>query len=1074
MAQVFDPSSGQWIEVPDDEVTALVGAGRAYLPKGKVPVVDARGVVGEVPAEDAPEAFANGYRYRTASEIRAEQQREEFEDRPIAAGVAGAARAVTLGGSDAFLTEIGAVRPETLRGLEDYNTEASVGGELLGTAGALLATGGSATPVVAAERAAARLGTAAAQRLGGRAVVRGAVQGGVEGGLQGLGRAVTDAAQERDPLTAQKAMASVMGGALFGAGAGALFGRAEDAFTAPARAAVAAEPLPTAGRPGASAADAGAPDLQVGPTPAAPAGGAGGPPPPPSATTAGAPPPEPLGDMAGAIASGGEAFARPVKAAIEANPGVFRRVFSALDIEMPDADEFVLRGLDVKKKGMNLLREKGLLKPAPAALRADPRFAAVKNQEDAARLIAAKLDESGNQVQSAASRLDALVTPEEQFDVPAFIAKAEQELVAPLARGTVDERRAAARLREDLAAIWEGLTTDAPVTPRKAGVYEIPLSELDDVPANPFDPGRMRKVGRMLDEGKETFPIKIEQGTDGLREAADGNHVLAVARERGLPRVRVEFVSDEAAAINPGRSRGSSVNPQAVAPMDSYPPRPPPGRASFAAVEEWKRRLDKSLRWDSATPNEVRDQLRQLRGLLNQTQEETAERVAKKVGSDVFQEWKKAKTLYGQMAELDDIATERLVDAKGANRLFSLTDNLAGMVGAVAGGGLNPAGLGLALGAALLNKWGRENLPFVMARAMANYDGNPGARKAAQALVNKLRGQGPDGGAAPVAPGPPPTTPSAPGGAAATPEVDAALMTMLRTAAQQGPREAWLAHTLLSGAEEYRAALERAGLANYAPEADAEGQRRAGTMSRAEQASADFDAKATAATKGLLRGTRPAVKPRKASDSMEKAEAAVRTAGDPEAAISATAERLADVGADAPGLASEMQATTQRAQAFLAEKAPRRPTSPMGDIPALRTPWKPPDVELAQWDAYLRAVEDPASVLEDAAGGRLTHEAVEALAAVYPDLLDDLRGRVLEQLSSHPSLLDYQQRLSLGMLLGMDLDESMTPAAIASIQDVIQQQPERPEARGSVTPTSVQRRLNAEYAPSDAIAARSA
>jgi len=1062
MAQVFDPSSGQWIEVPDEQVTALVGSGKAYLPKGRVPVVDSRGVVGEVPAEDAPQAFANGFRYRSATEIQKEQEREEFEDRPIAAGVAGAARGATLGLSDAFLTEIGATRPETLRGLEDYNPEASIGGEVLGVGATVLASGGSAAPAAVVERVGTRIGVAAAERLGGGAITRGAAKGAFEGGLAGLGRAVTDAAQERDPLTAEKALASTATGALFGLGAGAIFGAAEQRL--------AGRPVPAAASAVPDEHSAAAPPTTTPEPPASTtAGGAAPPlePPQPPAGAASTPPPPPAGPFsAEGLADSALGLAKPVKEAIEKNPGVFRRVFGALDITLPDADEFVLRGIDVKKKGMNLLREKGLEKSAPAALRADPRFAAVKNQEDAARLIATKAEESGAQVRDAAAKLDALVTPDEQMDVAAFVAKAEQELIAPLVRGTVDEQRAGARLRRELRALQQGLTPEAPpVTPRKAGVYEVPIEELDDVPSIGWEKGRLASVNRGLDEGKTLPAIQIGQGDDGLRELGDGNHRLTAARARGQKTIRVEFDSDEAAAINPGRPRGSHINPKAIAPMDSRP-QAAQGRATFASVEEWKRRLDKSLRWDSTTPNEVRDQLRQLRGLLNRTQEETAERVSKKVGASAFQEWKKAKTLYGQMAELDNIATERLADAKPSNRLFSLTDNLAGVAGAVAGGGLNPVGLATALGAALLNKWGRENLPFVMARAMADYDNNPGARQAAQALVNRLR-RGPDAGAAPVG-SPPPIPPSGPGGAA----IQGALLGMVQRAAQQGPREAWVAHNILSGSEEYRATAEREGLAQYTPDADAEGQRRAGAVSRVEQAAADFDRRADAATKGILSGRRKAVRSTATPDALAKAEEIQKAAADPEGAVERVAERVADLGVDAPGLASEMQSVAQRGLTFLASKTPARPASPLGDIAALRTPWTPAEAEVSRWTAYLRAVEDPASVLEDAASGRLTPEAVEALGAVYPALLADLRGRVVEQIAAHPRRLDYQQRLSLGLLLGMELDASMAPQAVASIQMMLQQQPERPQARPSTTATSTQKRIESEFSPSDGLTER--
>jgi|GEM_PF-1903380 len=1079
MAQVFDPNSGQWIEVKDEEVTALVGAGKAFLPKGTVAVVDARGVAGEVPAEDAPQAFANGYRYRPPAEVQADQERERYADRPLAAGIAGAARGITLGLSDVAATRTGLVAPETLKGLEDYNQEASVGGEVLGTGAALLATAGAATPAALVERGGATLGALAVEKVGGGAVVRGAVKGGVEGGLYGLGRAITDDAQNRDPLTAEKAMASTMSGALFGAGAGALFGRLGDRTRG--------------GRVASGAADDATPspasilDDDVTQADTVVTGGAvpgtGGNQrnqfrEPAGTSGTGATPSS--GGMAGAIADGALSAATPVKDAIEANPGVFRRVFAALDVEFPDADEWVRRGLDIKKKGARILREKDLLEEAPRALRSDPRFAQVKNGGDAARLIRTKLEESGGEVQRAAARLDEMVSPSEQLDVAAFAARAERELVAPLARGTVDERRAAARLREELEAMLDGVPeTPATLPARKAGVVvEVPLSELDDIPAKANRNGVLANALKGMDDGKDLGAIKVVQGGNGLRELAGGNHRLVAARQRGAKSIKVLFDSEEAAAIVQ-RKRGSSVFPDAPAPMDApgWTPAPPPaGRKllTFAQAEDLKRRLDKSLRWDSTTPNEVREQLRQLRGLLNRTQEETAERVSKTLGADTFAEWKRAKALYGQMAELDNIATERLGDAKNANRLFSLTDNLAGAAGFAVGGGLNPVGLALSLGSALLNKWGRENLPFVMARAMGEFDNTPGARKAAQALVNRLKGAGPDAGAAPA--GVPPTAPTDPGGAGATPTaaVHGALLSMLQRAAQSGPREAWVAHTVLSGSMEYRQAMEARGLAQYTPEADAEGARRAGTASRVEKAAADFDARADAAAKGLFSGKRGRVTPTESSTALAKAEQMRRAAKEPEAVVSRVAERLADVGADTPGLATEMQATAQRAHAFLASKAPARPTSPLGDVPALRLPWRPSAAETAKWAAYVRAVEDPASVLEDAAGGRLTPEGIEALEAVYPSLLANLRGRVLGMVAEHPRRLDYQQRLSLGLLLGLDLDESMAPGVVASLQQMHQQEPEKPQGRPEASSSRTQKRLASEFSPADGLTQRGA
>lgn len=112
---------------------------------------------------------------------------------------------------------------------------------------------------------------------------------------------------------------------------------------------------------------------------------------------------------------------------------------------------------------------------------------------------------------------------------------------------------------------------------RTAGIYEVPLSELDDIPAAGMrKPVAAAEIRRALERGEELPPIRVGQGPDGLRELEDGNHRLAAYRERGTPNVWAQFESDAAAQVNPNRARGTSMFDNAVAPMDSRPKPPPP------------------------------------------------------------------------------------------------------------------------------------------------------------------------------------------------------------------------------------------------------------------------------------------------------------------------------------------------------------------------------------------------------------------------------------------------------------------------------------------------------------------
>ena len=105
--------------------------------------------------------------------------------------------------------------------------------------------------------------------------------------------------------------------------------------------------------------------------------------------------------------------------------------------------------------------------------------------------------------------------------------------------------------------------------------------------------------------------------------------------------------------------------------------------------------------------------------------------------------------------------------------------------------------------------------------------------------------------------------------------------------------------------------------------------------------------------------------------------------------------------------------------------------------------------EVAQWMRRLRAVENPTSILDDLAAGKLTPESIDAVRTVYPETFADIQGQVLDKLTTmeqrgqKPS---YAKRVELGLLLGIPTDPTMTPESIAALQ--AQYQPTEAEAAG--------------------------
>jgi hypothetical protein len=162
-------------------------------------------------------------------------------------------------------------------------------------------------------------------------------------------------------------------------------------------------------------------------------------------------------------------------------------------------------------------------------------------------------------------------------------------------------------------------------------------------------------------------------------------------------------------------------------------------------------------------------------------------------------------------------------------------------------------------------------------------------------------------------------------------------------------------------------------------------------------------------------------------------------------------ERL---GVAAPKMAAALQVKAAQAAQFLLDKAPKKP-SIEGEInPTLRK-WRPRDSEIAKWERYVAAVEDPLSVLDDLEAGRVSREGVEALKAVYPKLYEEVTTQLMSRVSEMQKELPYEDRLQLGILFGVPTDPSLTPQFVSAIQQLYAAEPQEEGGQpGIVKPTS--------------------
>jgi uncharacterized coiled-coil DUF342 family protein len=116
---------------------------------------------------------------------------------------------------------------------------------------------------------------------------------------------------------------------------------------------------------------------------------------------------------------------------------------------------------------------------------------------------------------------------------------------------------------------------------------------------------------------------------------------------------------------------------------------------------------------------------------------------------------------------------------------------------------------------------------------------------------------------------------------------------------------------------------------------------------------------------------------------------------------------------------------------FLASKVPR----PVSDVRALgkKQEYEPSSMEMAKFERYLQAVERPLSVMKDLEQGTLTREHVEALAAVYPRMLQSIREQVLQELDAGAQV-PYNRRVQLGILLDLPSDPSLQAETVLALQ----------------------------------------
>lgn len=122
----------------------------------------------------------------------------------------------------------------------------------------------------------------------------------------------------------------------------------------------------------------------------------------------------------------------------------------------------------------------------------------------------------------------------------------------------------------------------------------------------------------------------------------------------------------------------------------------------------------------------------------------------------------------------------------------------------------------------------------------------------------------------------------------------------------------------------------------------------------------------------------------------------------------------------APTIASQLSAKTINAVKFLTTKIPKNPH--LGTV--YEKTWRPSDSDMAKYDRYTRAVENPYSVLDDLSDGKINKESLESLEVVYPEMFAEIQ-RYFNMHIDKIKDLPYAKRTQISRLLNLPIEPTM-------------------------------------------------
>lgn len=168
-------------------------------------------------------------------------------------------------------------------------------------------------------------------------------------------------------------------------------------------------------------------------------------------------------------------------------------------------------------------------------------------------------------------------------------------------------------------------------------------------------------------------------------------------------------------------------------------------------------------------------------------------------------------------------------------------------------------------------------------------------------------------------------------------------------------------------------------------------------------------------------------------------------AANPQIYMDKIMENTQGVYAYSPSLADSMMNTGVESVNFLISKLPKTEIGFDQEFYDEAPDYS--DYQIATFNRYARAVENPLSILEDIQAGTLTPQAMEAVRTIYPTIMSEIQTQVMDQMSKNRPNLAYGQKVQLSMLLGFPVSATMKPSFIAAMQKGAYQTPQQQQSQ---------------------------